>query len=144
MEFIKEYSTVIIAVLGAGGWLGFFVKLFLDSRKDKKDTIKGLQKELDAARAQNEELRSIEQKEKFIDKSNGSVYIQTVGEGKTRGICGYCWERGHITIPVIIETQWDEGTQETYYGGRCRNCKSFCQHLPDKAWSEISDDDLPF
>jgi hypothetical protein len=136
MSFIKEYGTIIVAIFGAGGWLGFVIKLVLDNRKDKKATIKSLQNELDAERVKNRELSSIAKKEKLIDKSRGSVYIETVGEEKTREICGFCWEKEHVTVPVIIESDWDDYRKETYYGGKCQACKSFCSYTQE--------DELPF
>lgn len=117
------------------GFLGVLitalVSLLIDRRKGKREDIKtvktqceNLKRELAECKEKLEEYQSFERAESYIDKSLGTVYQEHMPDGTTRDICGYCWEKEHIKIPLVPRTYTSalEGTTFIWY--ECQNCKA--------------------
>lgn len=149
LEFINNNGVLfsgifsIIVVL-----ISALVSVVRDHRKSKLDTVKSLRKELDKTREElnktKSELisaRSIEEAEKSIDKTHGSIYYEKFVNGGERTICGFCWEKEHIKIPIVVDMCYEEYTKQTYYDGYCNSCKSHCIENIEFAAEE---QDLPF
>ena len=109
----------------------FWGSLYIERRKEKREDIKAaktqyenLKRELAECKAKLEEYQSIEKAEDRIDKSLGTIYQEHMPDGSTRNICGYCWEKEHIKIPLIPRTYTSvlEGGTSKWY--ECRNCKA--------------------
>ncbi len=145
--------TLGIALLGAGGWLGFIIKNHKENKKERAQTIKELKSENLTLREEIRTYRSIEKTEKSIDKSQGTIYFETLPGNKKRAICGYCWEKDHIKIPVIPRLDYDESARREIYIAFCQNCKICCSFYDEYENSDSrtagnglfdSIDDLPF
>ena len=88
---------------------------------------------------------------KNIDKTHGSIYYEGFSNGGSRTICGFCWEKEHVKIPIVTELCYDEFQKQYYYSGYCNSCKAHCieniNHEMDdtnEGITEVVDDDLPF
>lgn len=140
--------SIIVALISV------LVTVIRDHKKSRIDTVRSLRKELettkkelDEAKAQLISSQSIETAEKLIDKSHGSIYYETLPNGSTRTICGFCWEKEHIKIPIVIDMCYEEYSKQAYYDGYCNSCKSHCIENIDATITESSDneeDNLPF
>ena len=86
---------------GVGGWLGFGVKLFLDHKKEKRQSQKELMKQIESLQAELDGYKSFEKIDRQLDKSKGMVYLEKLDNLTEREICGNCWETKHVKIPVI-------------------------------------------
>ena len=73
-----------------------------------------------------EQIRTWERAEDNIDKSEGSIYAETLSNGKRRDICGFCWEREHIKIPIVRSVEYDDYAKKYYYSAYCNNCRANC------------------
>ena len=131
LQFINENGvlcsgifTLITAIVSA--LVTALIKSIIDQKNAKKDTVKALQKELNDVKAELEKYTSIEIAESSINKGNGAVYTETLPTGETRHICGYCWEKDHVKLPIVVELCYDEYEQQNYYSGFCQVCKSRC------------------
>ena len=142
-----------IALLGAGGWLGFIVKNHKENKKERAQIVKELRSENLALQEELRTYRSIEEIEKGIDKSNGTIYFETLPGNKKRAICSYCWEKDHIKIPIIPRLEFDEDTRTNYYSAFCQNCKAYCTFYDEHKECEVETehdntfeftDNLPF
>ena len=75
-----------------------------------------------------EKIRSVEEKEKTIDKSKGSVYIETLSNNQVREICGFCWETSKKTVPIdTFPDDSDYGRDFFHDYGQCKVCKAYCR-----------------
>lgn len=128
LEFINNNGVLV-------GFLGLFVaptfSLIKDGKKERYEDIKTvknqcekLKQELAECKEKLKEYQSVEKAEAYIDKSMGSIYQECMPDGSTRNICGYCWEKEHIKIPLILKTYTSvfEGDTSKWY--ECRNCKA--------------------
>lgn len=126
-EWIQENGlTILLSLLGAGGWLGFFLNKYYETKKEKRQSIKELKKEIKVLEDELSQLKEIETLEKSIDKSEGTIYYEEINGGKIREICGYCWEKEHIKIPIIYLLEYDEYSRQSEYRARCQNCGKLC------------------
>lgn len=134
LEFINGNGVLfsgIFAIIAA--LISVLVTVIRDHKQSKIETINSLRKELEKAQLELKELKaeiessnSVERAEINIDKTHGSIYYETFADGKTRTICGFCWEKEHIKIPVVAELSFDDYTKQSYYDGYCNACKSHC------------------
>ena len=75
-----------------------------------------------------EKFRSVEEREKTIDKSKGSAYLETLSNNQAREICGFCWETSKKTVPVDTfpdDSDYDRDPFHDY--GRCKVCGTSCR-----------------
>lgn len=152
LEFINNNGVLFSGVFGIlTALITSIVAIIIDKRKAKNDTLKSLMKELDDTKKELSHYISNENAEKSIDKGIGSIYTEKLPNGGERDICGYCWEKEHIKIPIIVELRQDEYTYQQYYIGSCRSCKTQCienieEGFFDKLDSDASDfeGELPF
>jgi len=147
-EWIQENGlTILLSLLGAGGWLGFFLNRYYERKKEKGQSIKELRNEIKDLESELSRFKEAELSEKSIDKSQGTIYYEKFDDGKSRTICGFCWEKDHIKIPVIPHLEYDEDLRQDAYWARCQNCGKACTFFdqePERI-SEIEDDcNLPF
>lgn len=142
---IFSVITALIAVL---------VAVIKDNKVYRKETIHSLKKELkdvqdelEITKSKLHDALSVEKAEESIDKAKGSVYYEKFSNGDSRPICGFCWEKEHVKIPLNIGLDYDEDTKQTYCGGRCNVCNSYCQENIDYEPTEKNnnvDNELPF
>lgn len=140
--------SIIVALISV------LVTVIRDHKKSRVDTVKSLRKELENTKKELDEVRaeiisskSVETAEKQIDKSHGSIYYETLPNGSTRHICGFCWEKEHIRIPIVVDICYEEYSKQSYYDGYCNSCKSHCIENIDAIVTELSgaaEEDLPF
>ena len=119
--------SIITALIAA------IVALVIDSRKNKKDTIASMKKEinslkeeLDRTKTELNEYKSIEHQEISIDKTHGSIYLETLPNGGQRKICGYCWENKHKKMPLVLDTYYSSTENRIVTTGDCGSCKTTC------------------
>ena len=127
LQFINENGVLfsgIFAIIAA--LISALVAIIIDNRKNKKDSIAAMRKELEKTKAELEAYTSIAEQEKYIDKSTGSIYVETLPNGKTRKICGYCWENNHTKMPLITDSYYDEEERKRVVYGKCGSCKASC------------------
>ena len=147
---VGAFATIIGAAITA------IVTLIIESKKDKRDTIKGLNEKLNGMESELHECRktieryeNLEHDEENIDKSVGSIYVESLKNGKKRNICGYCWEKDRVKIPLSVDISFEEYTKNYYYEGICGSCKARCIEnlepiIPGDNESKIKDEDIPF
>lgn len=121
----------IFALLGV--IITAIVNLIVNRKKERNDTIKELKATI---KARDEALATVKEKlrlyedvaeqEKNIDKSNGAIYYENFPKGGYRSICGYCWEKDHIKIPLIVKLYYDEKLQRNREIGYCESCNATC------------------
>ncbi len=68
----------------------------------------------------------IEEQEKSIEKKTGSIYVEILLDGSKRNICGYCWERERVKMPLVIGQYYSEEERRVVKYGTCGNCKASC------------------
>jgi len=119
--------SVVVALISA------VVTLRKDNKASKLETIRSLKKELaetkqELADVQKElaQVKSLEEAEKTIDKTHGHIYHEKFPDGTSRTICGFCWEKEHIKIPIVVDLCYEEFTKQHYYDGYCNSCKAHC------------------
>ena len=122
--------------------------VIIDRRKEKRENEKSLKADLKKAEAElakaKEEisaLRSLEAAEGCIDKSCGTLYYEKLASGKQRAICGYCWEKSRIKIPVVTAPYIDYTSREQYFRGVCGSCGAECI---DEVMVDEEEGELPF
>ncbi len=143
LAFINNNGVLFSGIFSLlGVIIGCFFKFILESMAVKKENIKFLreelkkvQNELKNANTRLEKYTSIEEMEKNIDKSMGSIYSEKLPNGKIRYICGYCWEKKRIKIPINVRDISERGHK--YLKGQCNDCGEYCEYEKDY-------DDLPF
>lgn len=156
LEFINNNGvlfsglfSIIVALISV------IVSILKEKRASRLDTVQSLRKQLKATQDDLEETRkrldlalSVDNAEKRIDKTHGAIYYEALPNGGTRAICGYCWEKEHIKIPIVVDLCYEEYTRQQYYDGFCQVCKSHCiENIDsnDECSAGVSiDDDLPF
>ena len=134
LEFINNNGVLFSGIFSIiVALISVLVAVLRDNKNSKIDTIKSLRKELEEARSHicnlNNELtslKSLEDREKNIDKSHESIYYEKLSQGGSRAICGFCWEKEHVTIPIVPELSTDEYTKQQYLYAKCNVCKSSC------------------
>ena len=94
------------------------------------------------------EYKNIENQEKNIDKRTGAIYSELMPDGTKRDICGYCWEKERIKIPVSVDIKYDEYLHP-YYDGYCYSCKTHCYEniepeIPSNISNNAYEGELPF
>ena len=127
LEFINNNGVLfsgIFAVLAALATA--LLNMIRDKQKIKNQRKSALEKELLDVKKELAELKDFKKKERMIDKSEGSIYVENLHDGKKRDICGFCWEKEHITIPVVKDLQYEEYTKQYYYSAYCNVCKNHC------------------
>lgn len=155
LEFINHNGVLFSGIFSiVGALIAAAVAVIKENAANKKDTIASLRKEAAELKSQlattETKLRdtlSIEKAESLIDKTKGSVYYETFDTGGSRPICGFCWEKEHMKIPLILHMCYDEYTREQYYGGKCSSCDCFCEENIEYIHSEeleSNDEDIPF
>lgn len=157
LEFINSngtFFTIIGSILTA--LISAIVAILIDRRKYKTDSIRDLREELsktkhelDECKVVINEYKNIENQEKNIDKRTGAIYSELMPNGTRRDICGYCWEKERIKIPLSVNVQYDEYLYREYLDGYCCSCNTHCYEnieteFPSNLSNGISDDDLPF
>ena len=128
LEFIDNNGVLfsgIFAVLAA--LATSLLNMIRDKQKIKDQRKSALEKDF-------------KKKERMIDKSEGSIYVENLADGKKRDICGFCWEKEHITIPVVKDLQYEEYTKQYYYSAYCNVCKTHCLSNIENDMN----DDIPF
>lgn len=152
LEFINNNGVLFSGMFGViTALITSIVAIIIDKRKAKKDTIKSLKKELEDTKKELSQYIFSENAEQNIDKRTGSIYTEKLPNGGDRNICGYCWEKEHIKIPIIVNMCEEEFTYQKYYSGYCQSCKTNCienieEDFSDKLDSNASDfeGELPF
>ena len=75
-------------------------------------------------KGEGSKYKFFEKNDKKLDKSNGNVYVEKLHTGKSREICGACWEKEHIKIPLSVEKgAYDEFFRQYHYYFCC-SCKN--------------------
>lgn len=127
-------GSIITALIAA------IVAIIIDNRKNKVDSVRTLKKELTEtknkleiaqqeladARSVVENYRNIEKEEANIDKTTGAIYVEILPNGNKRSICGYCWEKEHTKMPLIMGSYYSEEERRTVTHGSCGACKTTC------------------
>ena len=161
LEFVNSNGT-FFTILGSifTALISAIVAVLIDRRKYKADSIKDLREELSKTKQELDECKdiineykNIENQEKNIDKRTGAIYSELLPDGSKRDICGYCWEKERIKIPLAVEIQYDEYLHREYFNGYCYSCNTHCfenietefpSNLSNDLSNDISDEDLPF
>lgn len=141
LKFVNEngilfsgFISIITALIAA------LATHIIEKKREKKETIKTLQSEIAKL---NSELQHYEDKaaaDKAIDKSDGSLYVETLPQGKTRTICGFCWEENNTKTPIVPEMYY--GNNERYKSCSCPICKRYCRG--NNIFLPVKGDELPF
>lgn len=127
LQFINDNGVLFSGIFGLITALITAIFAFIiDKQKSKKDTINSLKKELEKVKSELNMYQSLEEQEKCIDKSTGSIYIETLPNGTKRSICGYCWESKHAKMPLIMDPYYSEVLKKTVIYGQCGSCKASC------------------
>lgn len=141
-EWINDNLSILVtlglAVFGAGGWLGFSLNRHCERKKDRQQSMKELSTENKKLQEALERYKMLELSEEKIDKSKGTIYMEKLDSGNSRAICGFCWEREHIKIPVITEKIYCESTHQYEEGAYCQNCTKYVTYYSDN--KEAADD----
>lgn len=132
LEFINNNGVLFSGLFSVfTALIAAIVALIIDSRKSKRDSVKSLKTEIaelkeNLLKTQKElsQYKNIEELEKNIDKSVGTIYKENMKDGSTRNICGYCWEKEHLKIPLIKETYNGGFGGISYQYYKCRNCNA--------------------
>ena len=132
LEFINNNGVLFSGIFSIiVALISVLVSVVRDNRKNRADTVHSLRKELELTQSELEKTKtellnaqSIENAEKNIDKSHGSIYYEKLANGKTREICGFCWEKKHIRIPLSVDLCYEEDSHQNYYSGYCNSCKA--------------------
>ena len=134
LGFINNNGT-LCTILGSiiTALIAAIVAIIIDNRKNKVDSVRKLKQELAETKQKlNEALaivdnyRHIEESEVNIDKSTGAIYVETLPNGNKRSICGYCWEKGHTKMPLIMGSYYSEEERRKVTHGSCGACKTTC------------------
>lgn len=157
LEFINNNGVLFSGIFSIiVALISIVVSVIKDNKTNKTETIRSLKKELSKKTEELEKLNtellkanSIKNAEKNIDKTHGAIYKETLENGQERDICGYCWEKEHIKIPLAIDICYEEYTHQAYYDGYCQSCKSHCieninPDIPDEVYDNMCDQNLPF
>ena len=155
LEFINNNGVLFSGIFSiVGAVIAAVVAVVKENKANRKDTIASLHKEVAELKSQLattegklQDALSIEKAESLIDKTKGSIYYESFNNGGSRPICGFCWEKEHIKIPLNVNICYDEYTKEQYYSGRCSSCNCFCieniEYIPPDE-SKDTYEDLPF
>lgn len=155
LEFINNNGVLFSGIFSiVGALITAVVAVVKENKANRKDTIASLHKEVAELKSQLattevklQDALSIEKAESLIDKTKGSIYYESFNNGGSRPICGFCWEKEHIKIPLNVNICYDEYTKEQYYSGRCSSCNCFCieniENIPPDE-SKDTYEDLPF
>lgn len=155
LEFINHNGVLFSGIFSiVGALIAAVVAVVKENKSNRKDTIASLHKEVAELKSQLattegklQDALSIEKAESLIDKTKGSIYYESFNNGGSRPICGFCWEKEHIKIPLNVNICYDEYTKEQYYSGRCSSCNCFCaeniEYIPPDE-SKDTYEDLPF
>ena len=143
LEWLSDnLATFLVGLFGAGGWLGFIVNKYNENKENRLQTNKELKAENEKLKERLLQIESIEEHEELIDKSKGSIYYELLPNGKSRPICGFCWESTHSTVPVLPHLEAGE------YWAHCFECQKSCTFFDNdylKFSEEQTDDgELPF
>ena len=155
LEFINNNGVLFSGIFSmVGALIAAVVAVVKENKANKKDTIASLRRELAELKSQLattevklQDALSIEKAESLIDKTRGSIYYENFVNGGSRPICGFCWEKDHIKIPLNVDICYDEYTKERYYSGRCSSCDCYCIEKIEYIHPEepkANDEDLPF
>lgn len=134
LDFINNNGT-LCTIIGSiiTALIAAIVAIVIDQKKNKLDTVSGLRKEianleqeLEKCKEELDNYRSIENAEKNIDKSTGSIYVETMLNGQKRSICGYCWENKHTKMPLTMGSYYSDNEWRKVTYGDCGNCKVRC------------------
>ena len=123
--------TLLLAVFGTGGWLGFFFNVLREKKKAEQQAIKELKAENKELQEALDRYKKLELSEERIDKSQGTIYMEKLDSGNSRAICGYCWEKDHIRIPVIPEMEYSDTTGRYEEWACCQNCSKYVTFYSD-------------
>ena len=155
LKFINNNGVLFSGIFSiVGALIAAVVAVVKENKSNRKDTIASLHKEVAELKSQLattegklQDALSIEKAESLIDKTKGSIYYESFNNGGSRPICGFCWEKEHIKIPLNVNICYDEYTKEQYYSGRCSSCNCFCteniEYIPPDE-SKDTYEDLPF
>lgn len=157
LEFINNNAVLFSGIVALTTTIiTAFVTIWIKGRENKKNEINDLKTELKTTKQELEsckkivaEYRDFEKAEKNIDKSEGSIYKETLPNGNIRSICGYCWEKEHIKIPLNVQICYEEYTKQYYYDGFCHSCETHCTcniepEPPESSSSSDINDEFPF
>lgn len=124
LHFINENGVLFSGIFGIIGiLLSALISVYTDKKKRKNDTIKELEERLEKTENDLKKYTLIENQEKNIDKTRGTIYVETLPDGSKREICAYCWEKSRIKIPLISKSCYSEMTNMTRWIYYCGNCK---------------------
>lgn len=134
LELINSNGVLFSGIFGViSALIAAAVALWIDSQKNKRESVKGLKrelteikKELQSAQEKLSQYQNIEKQENEIDKSDGAIYRETLPNGGGREICAFCWEQKHIKIPILPESREAEYTHERYRVATCPVCGANC------------------
>lgn len=155
LEFINHNGVLFSGIFSiVGALIAAVVAVVKENKSNRKDTIASLHKEVAELKSQLattegklQDALSIEKAESLIDKTRGSIYYEHFNNGGSRPICGFCWEKNRIKIPLNVNICYDEYTEEPYYSGRCNSCDCYCIENIEYIHPEESngnDEILPF
>ena len=155
LEFINNNGVLFSGIFSiVGALIAAVVAVVKENKANRKDTIASLHKKVAELKSQLattevklQDALSIEKAESLIDKTKGSIYYESFNNGGSRPICGFCWEKEHIKIPLNVNICYDEYTKEQYYSGRCSSFNCVCiENIENIPLDESKDtyEDLPF
>ncbi len=135
LDFINNNGVLFSGIFSIGGVLiTVIVTLIIENKKSKIESVKTLKKELVSTKQELEKCKAaiseyerVKNDESNIDKRKGGIYTETLSNGTTRDICGFCWEKDHVKLPLVVDTCYDECEKQSYYDGYCQSCKSHCR-----------------
>lgn len=150
LEFINNNGVLFSGIFSILGVLiTVIVTIIIDNRKSNVETVKSLRQklentntELETIKAELLKLQSIEKAESTLDKTHGSIYYENFPSGKSRAICGFCWEKERIKIPLVVDIHYEQYTKDAYYDGYCHSCKTHCIENIEPSISTSSPEDF--
>ena len=127
LEFINNNGVLFSFIFGIISFLfSTIITSVVEKRKQRNDTVKSLQRELEETKAELEKYTSVENQEKNIDKTHAALYIETLPDGQKRNICGYCWESKRAKMPLMMEKYYSEESHRYVSRGYCFSCNANC------------------
>ena len=138
LEFINNNPILTSGLFGlitaiVSALITALVTLKIEKKKSEQskeakleEKINDLTLKLNSTNEQLSKYTNIENLEKNIEKGKGAIYTERFENGSKRHICGYCWEREHLKIPINVHLRCSEYTYEQWLSGTCHNCHVDC------------------
>ena len=127
LQFINDNGVLFSGVFAVvTALITAITSMIVNNRRSKQENMRKLQEQLEEERKKLNKYIGIEEQEKFIEKKTGSIYVEILPDGSKRNICGYCWERERVKMPLIMGKYYSEEERRVVEHGSCGNCKATC------------------